>query len=185
MNKTAREIAANNALRFYNASRVRLNQVDSPAELRGDILCDLYPKGAVLLDSGVEQPNSFEKYLIVVRPTILRRSARFLAVRNLADTNRVAAPALGAVATGMTISLETELSVAIVHNGPVDDPTSPALGGCLESREIEDVWVTGQWALTTRRKLRTTRAHCPRGRRGRRCFTDYRRRSHCLGMNEL
>lgn len=158
MSETDGEVSVNKVLRFYDESRVRLSEVDSLAELREDILRASFQKGAVHLDSGVEQPYFFEKYLIVARPTILRRLARFLAARIPAGTDRVAAPTLGAVAIGTAVSLETGLPLAIVRSGEADGPDRRSVEGGLHPGEIviliEDVVVTGQRALMAVRTLR-------------------------------
>lgn len=158
MSETDGEVSVNKALRFYDESRVRLSEVDSLAELREDILRASFQKGAVQLDSGVEQPYFFEKYLIVARPTILRRLSRFLAARIPAGTDRIAAPTLGAVAIGTAVSLETGLPLAIVRSGEADGSARRSVEGGLHPGEIviliEDVVVTGQRALAAVRTLR-------------------------------
>ena len=158
MGETDGEVSVNKVLRFYDESRVRLSEVDSLAELREDILRASFQKGPVQLESGVEQPYFFEKYLIVARPTILRRLARFLAARIPAGTDRVAAPTLGAVAIGTAVSLETGLPLAIVRSGEADGSGRRSVEGGLHPGEIviliEDVVVTGQRALMAVRKLR-------------------------------
>lgn len=158
MDKTDGPISVNKVLRFYDEDRVRLSEDDSLAELREDILRASFQSGAVQLESGVEQPYFFEKYLIVARPTILRRLARFLAARVPTGTDRIAAPTLGAVAIGTAVSLETGLPLAIVRS---DDPGGRgrrSVEGGLHPGEvvvlIEDVIVTGQRALKAVNTLR-------------------------------
>ena len=153
------EIAVTKTIRFYDESRVRLTEVASLAELQEDILRASFEKGVVQLDSGVEQPYFFEKYLIVAKPTILGRLARFLAARIPAGTDRVAAPTLGAVAIGTAVSLESGLPLAIVRsNGAGETWRGRAVEGGLHAGEvvvlIEDVVVTGQRALGAVDKLR-------------------------------
>lgn len=158
MNETDSDDAASDGIRFYDENRVRLSESDSLAELQEDILRASFQRGAVQLDSGVEQPYFFEKYLIVARPTILRRLARFLAARLPAGTDRVAAPTLGAVAIGTAVSLESGLPLAIVRSDQDEKSGGRAVEGGLHPGEvvvlIEDVVVTGQRALRAIRKLR-------------------------------
>lgn len=152
------EVTVTKDISFYDESRVRLSQDDSLAELQQDILRASFQKGVVHLDSGVDQPYFFEKYLIVARPTILRRLARFLAARVPAGTDRVAAPTLGAVAIGTAVSLESGLPLAIVRSGQGEDQGNRPVEGGLHPGEIvvliEDVVVTGQRALRAVEKLR-------------------------------
>ena len=116
MNDRHGGIAVSKDLRLADEDRVRLSDEATLAELQEDIVRASFQRGAVTLDSGVEQPYFFEKYHIVSRPTILRRVARFLAARVPAGTERVAAPTLGAVAIGTAVSLESGLPLAIVRN---------------------------------------------------------------------
>ncbi|MCU1570172.1 MAG: orotate phosphoribosyltransferase [Naasia sp.] len=144
-------------LRFADEDRVRLSDEATLVELQQDILRASFQRGTVQLDSGVEQPYFFEKYLIVARPTILRRVARFLAARIPPGTDRVAAPTLGAVAVGTAVSLESGLPLAIVR-GQAETPRGRAIEGGLHPGEvvvlIEDVVVTGQRALRAVAELR-------------------------------
>lgn len=158
MGEAHNEVTVTKDIRFYDENRVRLTEAESLAELQQDILRASFQKGAVQLDSGVEQPYFFEKYLIVAKPTILRRLARFLAARIPTGTDRVAAPTLGAVAIGTAVSLESGLPLAIVRSNPDGDRRGRAVEGGLHSGEIvvliEDVVVTGQRALRAVEKLR-------------------------------
>lgn len=163
MEDSTKPVSVSRTLRFYDENRVRLSEADALAELREDILRASFQKGAVQLDSGVEQPYFFEKYLIVSRPTILRRLARFLAARIPAGTDRIAAPTLGAVAIGTAVSLESGLPLAIVRGGKSDESRSRSVEGGLHPGEvvilIEDVVVTGQRALMAVRTLREAGVH--------------------------
>ncbi|WP_158603907.1 orotate phosphoribosyltransferase [Cryobacterium tepidiphilum] len=154
----ANEVSVSKELKFYDENRVRLSDVETLAELQQDILRASFQRGAVQLESGVEQPYFFEKYLMVARPTILRRIARFLAARIPAGTDRVAAPTLGAVAIGTAVSLESGLPLAIVRSGQGDKRRGRAVEGGLHPGEIvvliEDVVVTGQRALRAVEELR-------------------------------
>lgn len=145
-------------LNFYDENRVRLADDDSLSELREDIMRASFQRGVVHLDSGVEQPYFFEKYLMVTKPTILRRIARFLASRIPSGTDRVAAPTLGAVAIGTAVSLESGLPLAIVRSTRGGSNRGRAVEGGLHPGEIvvliEDVVVTGQRALSAVEELR-------------------------------
>lgn len=151
-------ISVRKDLRFADEDRVRLSDEATLAELREDIVRASFQRGTVSLDSGVEQPYFFEKYLIVAKPMILRRLARFLAARIPAGTDRVAAPTLGAVAIGTAVSLESGLPLAIVRSSLTEKPRGRAVEGGLHPGEmvvlIEDVVVTGQRALRAVAELR-------------------------------
>ena len=158
MNDRHGGIAVSKDLRLADEDRVRLSDEATLAELQEDIVRASFQRGAVTLDSGVEQPYFFEKYHIVSRPTILRRVARFLAARVPAGTERVAAPTLGAVAIGTAVSLESGLPLAIVRNSVAEEPRGRAVEGGLHLGElvvlVEDVVVTGERALRAVAELR-------------------------------
>jgi orotate phosphoribosyltransferase len=158
VSETKGAIAVTKNIRFYDESRVRLTEGASLAELQEDIMRASFERGVVTLDSGVEQPYFFEKYLIIAKPTILRRLARFMASRIPAGTDRVAAPTLGAVAIGTAVSLESGLPLAIVRSNEGENRRGRAVEGGLHAGEvvvlIEDVVVTGQRALRAVEKLR-------------------------------
>ena len=88
----------------------------------------------------------FDKYLFETRPAIMRRLGRFLADLVPRDTDRLAAPALGAMALGTAVSLELGLPLVIVR--PDSEPgSSRAIEWELYAQEevtlIEDMVVTG------------------------------------------
>jgi orotate phosphoribosyltransferase len=155
LNEANNEPAVDRNLKFYQENRVRLSDAETLSELRDDILRASFQKVSVQLDSGVEQPYFFEKYLIVAKPTILRRVARLLAARIPSGTDRVAAPTLGAVAIGTAVSLESGLPLAIVRS---ESGRGRAVEGGLHPGEIvvliEDIVVTGQRALRAVQELR-------------------------------
>lgn len=158
MNEAESEAAVSQNLGLYDEDRIRLSDAEALAELQEDIVRASFQKGTVRLDSGVEQPYFFEKYLIVARPMILRRLARFLASRIPAGTDRVAAPTLGAVAVGTAVSLESGLPLAIVRSRQSESSRGRPVEGGLHPGEIvvliEDVVVTGQRALRAVKVLR-------------------------------
>lgn len=145
-------------LKFYDEDRVRLPEVKTLAELREDIMRASFQKKVVQLDSGIEQPYYFEKYLMVARPTILRRLARLIASRIPAGTDRVASPTLGAVAVGTAVSLESGLPLAIVRSRQGEYRGGRTVEGGIHPGEIvvlvEDVVATGQRALRAVNDLR-------------------------------
>lgn len=145
---------------LFAVDRVRLTDAASLEELRGDLMRAAYQRRDVTLDSGVTQPYYFDKYLITARPAILRRLARFLAARVPHETDRVAAPTLGAVVLGAAVSLESGLPLAVVRS---DAPARTSHGqrvveGGLYHGEavclIEDVVVTGTRAAKAIDRLR-------------------------------
>lgn len=130
--------------------RVALPREVALAELRADIVRAAYVEGDFVFSGGLRRDYYFDKYLFETRPAILRRLARFLSELVPQDTERIAAPALGAVALGTAISLELGLPLVIVR--PDAEPgTSRSVEGELYAGEavalIEDVVVTGGRAL--------------------------------------
>lgn len=145
-------------LNLFQESRLRLADADAVHELRDDLLRASFQRGNVHLDSGVDQPYFFDKYLIVSRPAILRRLSRFLSRYVPPGTDRVAAPTLGAVALGTAVSLETGLPLAVVRTQWEDRRRGRPVEGGLHPGEtvalIEDVVVTGSRALQAVQRLR-------------------------------
>lgn len=145
-------------LDIFEADRVRLSEDDALAELRADLLRASYQPGTVLLDSGVEQSYYFDKYLMVSRPAILRRLSRFMAARVPAETDRLAAPTLGAVALGTAVSLEAGLPLAVVRTSwDAEHRGRPVEGGLHQGETvvlIEDVVVTASRAMGAVQRLR-------------------------------
>jgi orotate phosphoribosyltransferase len=151
-------IAATSTVDLFAATRVRLSDELALSELRDDLLRAAYQSREVHLDSGVTQPYFFDKYLIIARPAILRRLSRFLAERIPHETDRVAAPTLGAVALGAAVSLRTGLPLAVVRSQWGDDGRGRAVEGGLYHGEtvclVEDVVVTGTRAIAAVERLR-------------------------------
>lgn len=98
-------------LDLFAENRLRLAEPAALAELRDDLVRAPYQPGLVHLDSGVDQPYFFDKYLMVARPAILRRLSRFMAALVPSGVDRVGAPTLGAVAIGTAVSLRDRSSV--------------------------------------------------------------------------
>lgn len=141
--------------------RLRLPREESLTELRGDIVRAAYLEGDFEFSGGLRRNYYFDKYLFETRPAILRRLARFLAELVPQDTERLAAPALGAVALGTALSLELGLPLIIVRPDAEPD-SSRAIEGELYAGEsvtlIEDVVVTGGRALRAISRVRAAGA---------------------------
>lgn len=141
--------------------RVRLPRSVALDELRNDIMRAAYVEGTFVLTGGLVRNYYVDKYLFETRPAILRRLARFLSELVPADTDRLAAPALGAVALGTAISLELGLPIVFVR--PDAEPGAKrAIEGELYAEEsltlIEDVVVTGSRAMRAIDRLTAVRA---------------------------
>jgi orotate phosphoribosyltransferase len=141
--------------------RVSLPHDEALAELRADIVRAAYVEGDFVLTGGLRRGYYFDKYLFETRPAILRRLGRFLAELVPQETDRLAAPALGAVALGTTVSLELGLPLVIVR--PDAEPGSErAIEGEIYTDEevtlIEDVVVTGNRALRASSRVSDTGA---------------------------
>jgi orotate phosphoribosyltransferase len=126
--------------------------------LAADLVAAAYLEGDFLLRSGRRSRYYFDKYLFETQPGILRRLGRFLAELVPAETQRLAAPELGAVLLGGAVSMETELPLVIVRKETKDYGTSRLIEGRLEAGErvtlIEDVLTTGGEALRAAEKVR-------------------------------
>src|SRR3712207_4183370 len=137
-------------LNLLDERRVRLPSSEALAELRADIVRAAYVEGDFVLADGLRSNYYFDKYLFETRPAILRRLAYFLAELVPREAERLAAPALGAVALGTGVSLELGLPLVIVRLDR--EPGSPRqIEGEIYADEevtlIEDVVVTGSRAL--------------------------------------
>ncbi|MCU1615056.1 MAG: orotate phosphoribosyltransferase [Frankiales bacterium] len=150
------------SLNLFDETRLRLADAETLQELRDDLLRVSFQRRDVRLDSGVQQPYFFDKYLMASRPSILRRLARFLAADVPAGTDRLAAPTLGAVAFGTAVSLETGLPLALVRTHWDGTRGSAAIEGGPHRGEtvvlIEDVVVSGTRALHAVEQLRSAGA---------------------------
>jgi orotate phosphoribosyltransferase len=150
------------ALNLFDETRLRLADAEALRELRDDLMRVSFQRRDVRLDSGVQQPYFFDKYLMASRPSILRRLARFLAAEVPAGTDRLAAPTLGAVAFGTAVSLETGLPLAVVRTHWDGTRGGNAVEGGLHRGEtvvlIEDVVVSGSRALHAVEQLRSVGA---------------------------
>jgi orotate phosphoribosyltransferase len=136
--------------------RVRLPRDVALLELRHDIVRASYIEGDFELSGGLRRNYYFEKYLFETRPALLRRVARFVGELVPRPTDRLASPALGAVAVGTAVSLELGLPLVIVRPDVEADPQR-AIKGELYPGEtvtlIEDVIVTGSRAMTAVKRI--------------------------------
>jgi orotate phosphoribosyltransferase len=126
--------------------------------LARDLVAAAYLKGDFVLRSGKRSSYYFDKYLFETRPGILRRLGRELGRLVPADTQRIAAPELGAVLLGGAVSMELDLPLVIVRKDAKGYGTARALEGELKAGEkvavVEDVLTTGGAALAAIEKLR-------------------------------
>jgi orotate phosphoribosyltransferase len=146
---------------LLDRTRVRLTQSQALAELRDDILRVAYLPPGRWEASEDATSGYFDKYAFQTRPAILRRLGRFLAELVPRETDRVAAPALGAVALGAAVALEIGLPLVIVKTD-AELQTQRPLEGEIYPGEIitliEDVVITGTRALGAAKLLRATGA---------------------------
>lgn len=127
-------------------------------DLAGDMVRVAWLEGDFVLRSGRRSRFYFDKYLFETEPNILRRVGRRLARLVPPDTQRLAAPELGAVLLGCAVSLELDLPLVLVRSKQKEHGTSKALEGVLEAGDrvtvIEDVLTTGGAAIDAVEKLR-------------------------------
>jgi orotate phosphoribosyltransferase len=141
---------------LLEANKLRLSRAAALEELRHDIVRASYIEGEFNL-SGLRRSFYFDKYLFETRPALLRRVGRFLSELVPRPTDRLAAPALGAVALGTAVSLYLGLPLVIVRPDVEEKDSLRAIKGELYSGEtvtlIEDVVVTGTRAFAALRRI--------------------------------
>jgi orotate phosphoribosyltransferase len=127
-------------------------------ELGRDLVAASYLKGDFVLRSGKRSNRYFDKFLFETDPALLRRLGRELARLVPAETQRLAAPELGAVLLGGAVSMETGLPLVLVRKEPKGYGTSKQIEGRLQPGErvtiIEDVVTTGGDSLRSAQVLR-------------------------------
>ncbi len=127
-------------------------------ELGRELVAAAYLKGDFVLRSGKRSNRYFDKFLFETDPALLRRLGRHLAQLVPAETQRLAAPELGAVLLGGAVSMETGLPLVLVRKEPKGYGTSKQIEGRLEPGEritvIEDVVTTGGDSLRSAQVLR-------------------------------
>jgi orotate phosphoribosyltransferase len=123
-----------------------------------DLVAASYLKGDFVLRSGKKSNRYFDKFLFETDPALLRRLGKHLAELIPRDTQRLAAPELGAVLLGGAVSLETGLPLVLVRKEPKDYGTARQIEGRLAPEDritlIEDVVTTGGDSLRSAQVLR-------------------------------
>jgi orotate phosphoribosyltransferase len=131
--------------------------LDERRALARDVVGAAWLEGDFVLRSGRRSRYYFDKYLFETQPRILRRVAGELAQLVPPDTQRLAAPELGAVLLGGAVSLELDLPLVLIRNREKDHGPSKMLEGILERGDrvtvIEDVLTTGGAAIDAVRKV--------------------------------
>jgi orotate phosphoribosyltransferase len=117
-----------------------------------------YLKGDFLLRSGRRSNRYFDKFLFETEPVLLRRLGKHLAALVPTETQRLAAPELGAVLLGGAVSMETGLPLILIRKEPKGYGTSKQIEGRFEAGDrvtvIEDVVTTGGDSLRSAQVLR-------------------------------
>ena len=117
-----------------------------------------YLKGDFVLRSGRRSNRYFDKFLFETDPALLQELARHLAPLVPPQTQRLAAPELGAVLLGGAVSMETGLPLILVRKEPKGYGTAKQLEGRYAAAErvtvIEDVVTTGGDSLRSVQVLR-------------------------------
>ena len=126
--------------------------------LARDLVSASYLKGDFVLRSGKRSNRYFDKFLFETDPELLKRIGRQLAELVPKETQRLAAPELGAVLLGGAVSMETGLPLVLVRKEPKGYGTAKQLEGRYEKSErvtvIEDVVTTGGDSLRSAQVLR-------------------------------
>jgi orotate phosphoribosyltransferase len=127
-------------------------------ELARELVRASYLKGDFVLRSGKRSNRYFDKYLFETEPALLKRLGAQLARLVSKETQRLAAPELGAVLLGGAVSMETGLHLVLVRKEPKGYGTAKQLEGRFERGErvtvIEDVVTTGGDSLRSAQVLR-------------------------------
>jgi orotate phosphoribosyltransferase len=126
--------------------------------LARDLVAASYLKGDFVLRSGKRSNRYFDKFLFETDPQLLKRIGSHLAQLVPKDTQRLAAPELGAVLLGGAVSMETGLPLLLVRKEPKAYGTGKQLEGRFTTGEritvIEDVVTTGGDSLRSIQVLR-------------------------------
>lgn len=117
-----------------------------------------YLKGDFVLRSGRRSNRYFDKFLFETDPALLKELGRHIAELIPKETQRLAAPELGAVLLGGAVSMDTGLPLLLVRKEPKGYGTAKQLEGRFEPGErvtvIEDVVTTGGDSLRSVQVLR-------------------------------
>jgi orotate phosphoribosyltransferase len=126
--------------------------------LARDLVRASYLKGDFVLRSGKRSNRYFDKFLFETDPQLLKRIGAYLAPLVPRETQRLAAPELGAVLLGGAVSMETGLPLLLVRKEPKGYGTGKQLEGRFTPGElvtvIEDVVTTGGDSLRSIQVLR-------------------------------
>ena len=126
--------------------------------LARELVAASYLKGDFVLRSGKRSNRYFDKFLFETDPSLLKRIGASLAALVPRDTQRLAAPELGAVLLGGAVSMETGLPLLLVRKEAKGYGTAKQLEGRFERGErvtvIEDVVTTGGDSLRSIAALR-------------------------------
>ena len=126
--------------------------------LARDLVAASYLKGDFVLRSGKRSNRYFDKFLFETEPALLKRIGVHLSALVPAETQRLAAPELGAVLLGGAVSMETGLPLVLVRKEPKGYGTAKQLEGRFVAGErvtvIEDVVTTGGDSLRSIEALR-------------------------------
>ena len=132
--------------------------VNERETLARDLVKASYLKGDFVLRSGRRSNRYFDKFLFETEPALLKRLGRHLAELVPKETQRLAAPELGAVLLGGAVSMETDLPLVLVRKEPKGYGTAKQLEGRIAPGErvtvIEDVVTTGGDSLRSIQVLR-------------------------------
>ena len=117
-----------------------------------------YLKGDFVLRSGKRSNRYFDKFLFETDPAVLHRLGKHLARLVPVETQRLAAPELGAVLLGGAVSMESGLPLVLVRKEPKGYGSSKQIEGRFEPGDrvtvIEDVVTTGGDSLRSAQVLR-------------------------------
>jgi orotate phosphoribosyltransferase len=131
---------------------------DERKALGRELVAASYLKGDFVLRSGKRSDRYFDKFLFETDPALLRRLGKQLAALVPPETQRLAAPELGAVLLGGAVSLDTGLPLVLVRKEPKGYGTSKQIEGRFQAGErvtvIEDVVTTGGDSLRSAQVLR-------------------------------
>jgi orotate phosphoribosyltransferase len=123
-----------------------------------DIVRASYLKGDFVLRSGKRSNRYFDKFLFETDPELLKRIGSHLAELVPKETQRLAAPELGAVLLGGAVSMDTGIPLLLVRKEPKGYGTGRQLEGRFTAGErvtvIEDVVTTGGDSLRSIQVLR-------------------------------
>ena len=126
--------------------------------LARDLVRASYLKGEFVLRSGKKSNRYFDKFLFETEPALLRRLGEELAKLVPRQTQRLAAPELGAVLLGGAVSMQIELPLLVVRKEPKGYGTAKQIEGRFTPGErvtvIEDVVTTGGDSLRSVQALR-------------------------------